>query len=57
MDCKLDASCKFKDYFCGRIIQMLKLMLVKVKAADYSDAAVNVTASAEDYNYGTKVLK
>ena len=57
MDLNLDASCKFKDTFCGRIMLILKLRLVEDKDEDVAASSANRTATSLDDNYGTKVLK
>ena len=43
---KPDACFEIQDTFCGRIIVMLKLKLVKGKTADEADATSNGTATS-----------
>lgn len=57
MDRKIDSGCKILDDFCGSIILMIKLNLVKGNAAYESDVAANGTAPDKDYNHGTTVIK
>ena len=51
------AGCGIQDTCCGRSMVMLKLKLVKGRTEDEASADSNVSAPAENDNYGTTVIK
>ena len=57
MDDKSDSGWKIQDNWCGRIMAMLNLKLLKDEATYEAYDTENGTATDEDTNYGSTLLK